>query len=146
MHHELGVRVRKGKTNRFFASPQHSMPEAIAIKGYRRIKIADAKQKVIELSKRGAVGAHVAKHPRLNGVLAIRDSDHLFAAARIGPAPLACTIPASASPEAPLGSEKVSASPRQWPSRTSSRTTSLYGSVRPAFSPRGIVTSTVCGI
>jgi hypothetical protein len=40
------------------------MPEAIAIKGYRRIKIADAKQKVVELSKQGPLGAHVAKHPR----------------------------------------------------------------------------------
>jgi hypothetical protein len=56
---ELRVRVRKGKTDRFVASPQHSMPEAIAIEGYRRIKIGDAKQKVVELSKQGQVGAHV---------------------------------------------------------------------------------------
>jgi hypothetical protein len=51
VYNELGVRFRKGKTDRFSASPQHSMPKAIAIEGNRRIKIADAKQKVIELSK-----------------------------------------------------------------------------------------------
>ena len=75
---------------------KNSMPEAIAIKGYRQLKIGDTKQKVVELSKQGPVGAHVAKHPRLKGVLAIREPDHLFAAARIGPAPFACTIAASA--------------------------------------------------
>ena len=53
MHHELRVRVRKGKTDRFVASPQHAMPEAIAIKGYRCIEIGDAKQKVVELRNRG---------------------------------------------------------------------------------------------
>ena len=51
MRHELRVRVRKGKADRFVAPPQDSMPEAIAIEGYRRIQIGDAKQKVVELSK-----------------------------------------------------------------------------------------------
>ena len=48
------------------------------------------------------------------------------------------TIAASASPGSPAaGSGKVAASPCQWPRRSISRTTSLYGSVWPAFSPRG---------
>ena len=56
--HELCVRLRKGKADRFVASPQDSMPEAVAIERYRRIKIGDAKQKVVELSKQGPVDAH----------------------------------------------------------------------------------------
>jgi hypothetical protein len=51
VNYELGVRVRKSKPNRFRASPQDSVPEAIAIKPYRRIKIGDAKQEIVQLSK-----------------------------------------------------------------------------------------------
>jgi hypothetical protein len=58
VHDEFRVRIRKGKTDRFVASPQHWMSEAIAIERYRRIKIGDAKQKVVELSKQGALGGH----------------------------------------------------------------------------------------
>jgi hypothetical protein len=51
VHDELSVGVRKSKADRFVASPQDRMSEAIAIERYRRIKIGDAKQKVVELSK-----------------------------------------------------------------------------------------------
>jgi hypothetical protein len=37
VRHELRVGVRKGKADRFVASPQDSMSEAIAIEGYRRV-------------------------------------------------------------------------------------------------------------
>ena len=72
---------------------------------------------------------------------------YLFAAARIGPPPLACTSTASARPGSlPAGAGNVAASPFHFPISAISRTTSLKGSVRPAFSPRGIATSTVRGM
>ena len=58
-------------------------------------------------------------------ILGVRPRSYFFAAARIGPAPFACTIAASARAGSPPGAGKVTASPRQWPRRTISRTTSL---------------------
>jgi hypothetical protein len=34
------------------------MPAAIAVERYRRVKIGEAKQKVVELSEQRSVGAH----------------------------------------------------------------------------------------
>ena len=65
VHDELRLRVWKGKADRFVASPQHSMPEAITIEGYRRIQIGDAKQEVVELSKQGPVRTHANHRPIL---------------------------------------------------------------------------------
>ena len=80
----------------------------------------------------GAVGCHAreSRHPdvrrrdsRCAGMTRCAD---LFAAARIGPAPFACTIAASPSPGSlPPVTGKVSAWPRHLPKRTISRTTSL---------------------
>jgi hypothetical protein len=58
VHDELCVGVRKSKADRFVASPQDAMPEAIAVEGDRGIKVGDAKQKVVELSKQRALGGH----------------------------------------------------------------------------------------
>jgi hypothetical protein len=58
VRYELGARLRKGKPDGFVASPQDSMPEAIAVERYRRVKIGGAKQKVVELSEQRSVGAH----------------------------------------------------------------------------------------
>ncbi len=68
-----------------------------------------------------------------------REAPHLFAAARIGPAPAFCTIAASARPDEPAGAGNDAARPSQWPRSAISRTTSLCGRVRRAFrraSPR----------
>jgi hypothetical protein len=51
VHDELRVGVRKSKADRLVASPQDRMSEAIAIERYRRVKIRDAKQKVVQLSE-----------------------------------------------------------------------------------------------
>jgi hypothetical protein len=56
--HEFGVGVRKGEADRVFASPKHAMPKAVAIEGDRGVKVGDAKQEIVELSKQRAVGGH----------------------------------------------------------------------------------------
>ena len=53
VNHELCVRLRKGKADRFVAPPHDSMPEPVAVERYRRIKVGDAKEEVIELSEQG---------------------------------------------------------------------------------------------
>ena len=55
---ELRVGLGKAKADRLFGSPQNPMPETVAIEGYRRIEVGDAKQKVIELAKQRPAGAH----------------------------------------------------------------------------------------
>jgi hypothetical protein len=55
---ELCIGVRKAEPDRFVASPQDSMPEAVTVKGYRRIEIGDAEEKVVEPSKQGPTGDH----------------------------------------------------------------------------------------
>src|SRR6185312_311380 len=60
--YELGVGVRKGEPDRVFAPPEHPMPEAIAIERDSRIKVGDAKRKVVELPKQ-RLGVHSKLSP-----------------------------------------------------------------------------------
>ena len=50
---QLRVGLRKSQASRFTASPQQAMAELVPIKGDRRVKIGDAEQVIVELSKQG---------------------------------------------------------------------------------------------
>ncbi|HLY00764.1 MAG TPA: hypothetical protein VKR62_18885 [Roseiarcus sp.] len=71
--HEFGVGVRKGEPDRFLASPKHPMPKAVAIEGDGRVKVGDAKQEIVELTKQRAVGGHGKFSPP--GALDLRSDD-----------------------------------------------------------------------
>lgn len=60
---QLRVGLRKSQASRFTASPQQAMPELVPIKGDRRVKIGDAEQVIVELSKQGRFSAHVEGIP-----------------------------------------------------------------------------------
>ena len=55
---ELRVCFGERKADGFVGSPQDRMPETIAIEGNRCIKVGDAKQEVVELTKQRPADAH----------------------------------------------------------------------------------------
>jgi hypothetical protein len=61
VHNKLCIRLGKREARRLAASPQETVAQLIAVEGDRRVKIGNAKQMIIELSKWGLICGHASQ-------------------------------------------------------------------------------------